>query len=131
MAAKDFNPKTAQNIILGGLFVQIIMFGLFVVTAVVFHVRMRRWPSGASLGGKGWVRVMGMLYVTSGLIMVRSVFRVVEYIMGKEGYLLRNEWTLYVFDAVLMFATMGVYGVWYPEMGYRAEGESEVRLGGK
>ncbi|OAA46323.1 RTA-like protein [Metarhizium rileyi] len=148
MASSNFDPKTGENIILGGLFVQIFMFGLFAVTAVIFHVRMRRWPSGASMDpSSSWVRLMGMLYATSALILVRSVFRVVEYMMGKEGYLLRNEWTLYVFDALLMFGTMAVYGIVYPARlsgaelkGPRAwdsvgsgtgEGEDEMRLGGK
>jgi hypothetical protein len=115
LAAKNFNPKTGQNIILGGLFVQIIMFGLFTVTAIVFHVRMRKWPSGASMDPNSrWARTMWMLYTTSALILVRSVFRVIEYITGKEGYLLTHEWTLYVFDAALMFGTMAVYAVVYP-----------------
>lgn len=144
MAAKNFPQSTGQNIILGGLFVQIIMFGLFAVTAVIFHMRMRKWPSGASMDPKSaWTRVMMMLYATSALIMVRSIFRVVEYIMGKGGYLLTHEWTLYVFDAVLMLGTMVVYAVFYPadlsakELGKprawdAVEGrEDEVRLGGK
>ncbi|KAG8427710.1 hypothetical protein J3459_006429 [Metarhizium acridum] len=145
MAGENFDPKTGQNIILGGLFVQIIMFGLFAMTAVIFHVRMRRWPSAASMdASSGWVRIMMMLYATSALILVRSVFRVVEYIMGKEGYLLKHEWTLYVFDAALMFGTMAVYGVVYPGHLSRKElrkprawdtvdsglGEDDVRLGG-
>ncbi|POR31739.1 Uncharacterized protein TPAR_08065 [Tolypocladium paradoxum] len=116
MGSGSSSQQTGQNIILAGLFIQIIMFGLFAATAVVFDVRMRRWPSGASLDGTAsrWQRVMMMLYAVSALIMVRSIFRVVEYIMGKKGYLLRNEWTLYVFDAALMLAVMAVYGWIYP-----------------
>lgn len=132
MATKNGNSmKTGQNIIIVGLFIQIVMFGLFAATAAVFHVRMRRWPSGASasasspapsslpgmIGGNGnlsWQQTMTMLYTVSALILVRSVFRVVEYIAGRDGYPLQHEWTLYVFDAVLMLATMLVYGRWYP-----------------
>ncbi|KAK2593404.1 hypothetical protein QQS21_008892 [Conoideocrella luteorostrata] len=116
MAKKDFSPKTAQNIILAGLFVQIIAFGVFVVTAVVFQVRMRKWPSRVS-ANSSWKGLMAMLYATSALIMVRSVFRIIEYVMGKEGYLLTHEWTLYVFDAALMFSAMVVYGWRYPALG--------------
>lgn len=39
-----------------------------------------------------------MLYATSGLIMLRNIFRVVEYAMGQEAYLLSNEWCVYIFD---------------------------------
>ncbi|KJZ80228.1 hypothetical protein HIM_00078 [Hirsutella minnesotensis 3608] len=123
MASRNFSQTRAQNIILGGLLVQIVMFGLFAVTAVVFDVRMRRWPSPASLEHRGrpWKRIMAMLYGTTALIFVRSVVRVVEYIMGRSGYLLRNEWTLYVFDAAPMLLTMALYGWIYPgdlEVGY-------------
>ncbi|KYK60407.1 hypothetical protein DCS_01544 [Drechmeria coniospora] len=115
MGTSGFDPKTGQNIILAGLFIQIAMFGLFIVTSAVFDVRMRRWPSRASLeSGRRWKNIMAMLYTTSALIMLRSVFRVIEYVMGKEGYLLKNEWTLYVFDAVPILLVMILYAVIYP-----------------
>ncbi|KAJ4155165.1 hypothetical protein LMH87_000422 [Akanthomyces muscarius] len=115
MASSSFSRTTAQNIILAGLIIQIVLFGLFAVTTVLFHVRMRRWPSAASAAGSvPWQRILFMLYAASVLIMVRSVFRVVEYVMGKDGYLLTHEWTLYVFDALLMVLTMGVFVWWYP-----------------
>jgi len=34
--------------------------------------------------------------------------------MGNDGYLLKHEVFLYVFDAVLMVITMLVVGVWHP-----------------
>lgn len=56
-----------------------------------------------------------MLYVCSVLIMLRSVFRVIEYVMGVDGYLLSNEWSMYVFDAVLMWAVQVIFFVWFPD----------------
>lgn len=115
-ASKNFNKETAKYIILGGLIVQVLGFGLFAVTGLTWHVRMRQWPTGASLADKTgkWQKVMTMLYAVSVLIMVRSVFRVIEYVMGTDGYLLRHEWPLYVFDAVLMMLTVGIFAWWYP-----------------
>lgn len=115
MASDSFPKKTAENIILAGLLLQIVLFGVFVVTAVLFHVRMRRWPSSASaVGTVPWERILYMMYAAGVLIMVRSVFRVIEYVMGKDGYPLTHEWTLYVFDALLMVLTMAVFVWWYP-----------------
>jgi len=34
--------------------------------------------------------------------------------MGNDGYLLKHEVFLYLFDATLMFVTMIVVGVWHP-----------------
>lgn len=78
-----------------------------------------------------------MLYGTSALIMVRSIFRVVEYVMGRDGYPLQHEWTLYVFDALLMVLAMVVFAWWYPgrlnvppggEEDGMSPGEGSVRL---
>lgn len=57
---------------------------------------------------------MVMLYATSALILIRCIFRIIEYAMGSEGYLLAHEWPLYIFDALLMVATMAIFYVWYP-----------------
>ena len=104
--------STGENIILAGLFVQIVIFGLFAITAAIFHSRFRkRNPNALQDYGKGWEQTMVMLYVVSVLIMIRSIFRVVEYAMGHDGYPLGNEWTLYVFDGVLMFGVVAMF-VW-------------------
>lgn len=55
-----------------------------------------------------------MLYSTSVLIIVRSVFRVAEFAMGNNGYLLSNEWPLYVFDTIPMLVVCLLFFVWYP-----------------
>lgn len=109
------NAKTGEGIVIGGLMIQIIMFGLFAVTAVIFQRRIERSPTTESCSSAlPWQKSMRMLYIVSALIMIRSVFRVAEYAMGNDGYLLRHEWTLYVFDATLMFIVMVVYYFWYP-----------------
>jgi hypothetical protein len=96
--------KLGQNMILGGLGIQLVMFGLFWLTAVLFHLKIRKNPTTESytIDAK-WEQYLGMLYMVSALIMIRSIFRVAEYVMGNDGYLLMNEWPLYVFDATLMF----------------------------
>lgn len=34
--------------------------------------------------------------------------------MGQSGYPLKHEWTLYIFDALLMFIVTVVFWWWYP-----------------
>jgi hypothetical protein len=109
------NAKTGEGMVIGGLMIQIIMFGLFAVTAVIFQRRIERSPTTESCSSAlPWQKSMRMLYIVSALVMVRSIFRVAEYAMGNDGYLLRHEWTLYVFDSTLMFVVMVVYYFWYP-----------------
>jgi hypothetical protein len=46
--------------------------------------------------------------------MVRSVFRLIEFIQGKNGFLLRQEYFLYIFDALLMFIVMATLNWIHP-----------------
>jgi hypothetical protein len=57
---------------------------------------------------------MYALYGASMLILIRSVFRVIEYSMGNNGFLLKREVFLYIFDSVLMLATMVVLNAIHP-----------------
>jgi hypothetical protein len=54
------------------------------------------------------------LFIGSALIMVRSLFRIIEYLQGFSGYLLSHEVYLYIFDAVLMLAVMVLFNVLHP-----------------
>jgi hypothetical protein len=109
------NPKIGEGMVIGGLMIQIIMFGLFAATAVIFQRRINRRPTVESNSSSiPWKQSMRMLFVVSGLIMVRSMFRVIEYAMGNDGFLLRHEWPIYIFDAVLMVTVIIVYYLWYP-----------------
>ncbi|KAK7416524.1 hypothetical protein QQX98_005128 [Neonectria punicea] len=110
------NDKLGEDLVVGGLLVQIAVFGQFVVTTVVFQVRMHRHPTPQSEDGViSWKKDIYMLYAVSILIVVRSVFRIIEFIMGYEGYLLQHEWTLYAFDASLMLLVMVIFLVCYPD----------------
>lgn len=118
LSATGKNASLSENIVVGGLVIQILFFGLFVVAAVMFHRRYARYcimaPGGHRVDDFDWVGMLNMLYGTSALILVRCLFRIIEYIMGADAYPLKNEWTLYVFDALLMALTMGIYYWWYP-----------------
>jgi hypothetical protein len=61
-----------------------------------------------------WKKSLNMLYGVSVFIMIRSIFRVVEYIMGQNGYPLKHEWTLYIFDSLLMFLVTAIFYIQYP-----------------
>ncbi|KAF2179272.1 RTA1-domain-containing protein [Zopfia rhizophila CBS 207.26] len=108
------SQKLGEGVILAGLIIQILIFGVFVVVAMVWQRRISRGWMGKSLDvGFSWEWYLRMLYVVSVLITVRNLFRVVEYAMGEDGYLLSNEWPIYVFDALLMVIVLGICCLWY------------------
>lgn len=91
------------------------MFGLFIATAGLFQTRYQKHKMAiAAFDATGWRASMNALYGVSALIMIRSVFRVVEFAAGRDGYPLKNEWTFYVFDSVLMWVVMAVFFWWWP-----------------
>ncbi|KAI0017337.1 RTA1 like protein-domain-containing protein [Xylariomycetidae sp. FL0641] len=103
-----------EKIIIIGLFVQIIFFGFFIVSTIVFHRRVSANPTEyARDGAVPWRSHLWVLYGVSTLIMVRSVFRVVEYLQGNAGYIVRREFLLYIFDAVLMYLVLAMFAVNY------------------
>ncbi|KAF5010643.1 hypothetical protein FDECE_3209 [Fusarium decemcellulare] len=97
--------NTGAKVIIAGLFVQLICFGVFIVIAVAFDRSIRQSPTARS-HLVPWKKHMMVLYIASMLIMIRSIFRAVEYLQGFDGYLLKHEVYLYLFDAILMFLVM-------------------------
>ncbi|KAF2869819.1 RTA1 like protein-domain-containing protein [Massariosphaeria phaeospora] len=105
--------KMGERIILGGLFVQLFFFGFFAVAAAVFQYRGRAHLNSIA-HRVAWRKHLYVLYTVSILILIRSLFRVIEYLQGNAGYLLRHEVFLYVFDAVLMSGVMIAMNIVHP-----------------
>ncbi|KAI0835138.1 RTA1-domain-containing protein [Hypoxylon sp. FL0890] len=103
-----------EKIIIVGLFMQIVFFGLFIVSAVLFDRRISSHPTREAAEQLiPWRRHLVVLYTVSIIILVRSIFRVVEYLQGNDGYIISHEYFLYIFDAVLMAAVMLILLIWY------------------
>ncbi|KAF4978431.1 hypothetical protein FZEAL_5195 [Fusarium zealandicum] len=95
--------RRGENIIIGGLGIQILFFGFFIIVTLMFHMRIPGQPTQTSLEiTNPWKKLVLVLYVTSLLILVRSAFRVAEYVVGKDGELQSKELWVYIVDALLM-----------------------------
>lgn len=119
------NYELGEDVTVGGLAVQLTFFSIFVVTCGIFHRRIRSKPTeqasalAARLRSKTartWETVLYGLYIASALILVRSIFRLVEYVQGNAGYLISHEVFMYVFDAALMWLTMVVMNAAHPSV---------------
>ncbi|KAJ5316504.1 hypothetical protein N7508_001012 [Penicillium antarcticum] len=132
--AKDQSKvKQGNNMIVVGLFVQILFFGFFIVVSFVFHRRMLATPLYAVGDTKiPWTSYMRVLYVASALVMIRSIYRVAEYVQGSDGYLQSKEVFIYVFDAALMLIVCLLFNVFHPSKilprAYRIEEETDVEM---
>ena len=129
LLGKPKNVKIGNGIISSGIALHCLVFVGFMYCSICFHRRFR-----AHLATTGdttnipWEPVLKMLFGTSVIILVRNIFRLAEYVMGKDGYLLANEWPVYVFDGVLMLIVMVVFFIWYPSQLQRGSTESMIEL---
>ncbi|KAJ4211715.1 hypothetical protein NW759_012316 [Fusarium solani] len=104
-----------ERIVIIGLVVQLVFFSLFAITASLFHIRFSgALATKALASGIPWQRYLLVLYIAAGLIMIRSLFRLIEYAQGNSGYLISHEAYLYIFDSVLMFLTMILFAWEHP-----------------
>jgi hypothetical protein len=115
--------KIGQWVIVAGLCVQLVFFGAFVITSLIFHIKIIRSPTveserfmnkHGSIWPRDWRGVLFACYSASVLILIRSVYRLVEFVQGNDGYVISHEVFLYVFDAAMMFLVMGVMNVFHP-----------------
>ncbi|KAF2011190.1 hypothetical protein BU24DRAFT_355980 [Aaosphaeria arxii CBS 175.79] len=85
--AKDKDGvKRGENIILGGLILQILIFGFFIVVAGTWQRRFDAYESSSGRNAEiNWRKYIRMLYAASACITIRNTCRVVEYAMGKVG----------------------------------------------
>jgi RTA1 like protein len=106
--------NTGAHIVIGGLAIQLLFFGFFAYVAAQFHFRMKRTAPTADGHLQKWESMMYILYAACLLIFVRSVFRVVEFVQGNDGYIMQREYLLYIFDALLMASQAVLILVVYP-----------------
>lgn len=127
--------KMGENLIVGGLCVQLIFFGFFMFVSGIFW---RRYHKGEVIDkaavdtapGARWRLLMKVLFASSLLILIRSIFRVIEYVGGQDGYLLQKEVFLYVFDSLVMLIVMVVYNWCFPGNVVRKKKEEAGMEGG-
>ncbi|KAK8001981.1 RTM1-like protein [Apiospora marii] len=99
-------------ILLAGLALQVVAFSTYLCILVRFHYLSRSLEVPSSPAG--WFNVLKAVYISSVLILIRCVFRMVEFAEGNDGYTLRHEWMFWVFEALLMIFALLVFCVWFP-----------------
>ncbi|KAG7285716.1 hypothetical protein NEMBOFW57_008010 [Staphylotrichum longicolle] len=121
------DQKLGESVILGGLGIQILFFGFFIITTVTFHRRMNNNPTARSYSVTGpWRQHILALYASSALIMIRSVFRMIEFGMGNDSVLMENEGYLLGLDGALMLIVAVLFLWSHPSRALRGYKETEV-----
>ncbi|KAF7125540.1 hypothetical protein CNMCM5793_001779 [Aspergillus hiratsukae] len=105
-----------KKVVLVGLVFALVVFGLFVWVAGVFHKRLDAEPTVVVRESPrlGWKRYMWAIYISCGMLMVRNLVRTIQFGSRKGSALNTEEAYIYVFDAALMACSIGVLIVWHP-----------------
>lgn len=114
LMSQEGSASTGSNVVVAGLFVQIVFFGFFFITEVRFSLGVNSVSSVLARAGRTWKVLNWGLLISSLLILIRSIVRVVEFIQGFDGYIRRHEVFIYVFDAVPMFLVVVLFALAMP-----------------
>jgi len=113
--ATSTNPSTIQTgfrVLQVGLGVQIAAFGFFLLISFRFHIVSRgfreEWPDTR------WTAMLWAINAGSTMIFLRSIYRMVEFSTGFDGYLNTHEWNFYVFESGLIIVVFAIYNLWHP-----------------
>ncbi|KAF5537621.1 RTM1 [Fusarium mexicanum] len=126
------NETTVENVVIAGIMVQLVFFTLFIALATSFYYL---FLNKSLVQPYGWQKFMVVISVASALILIRSLFRMIEYIEGRDGELQSKEAYVYILDAIPMATVSISFHVFHPSKYFNSrrkspyESESEMTLG--
>ncbi|RUS16534.1 RTA1 like protein-domain-containing protein [Endogone sp. FLAS-F59071] len=108
-----------SKIALIGLFVGLLSFLSFsVITIYVQNSSKFVFQSLDSrkqqYGYRNWRPIYIPLYINIVVLLIRSIYRIVENAQGYDGYLMNHEYYFYGFDTLMILIATGSYIIWYP-----------------
>lgn len=107
--------RTGQALLKASLVLQLVVAFLFAVLAAAFHRRCL----ARGVRDRRVVAPLVTLYVSTALITVRTVYRVVEYwaattVPGSPSPVVRSEWFFLVFEASVVLMDCVLFNVFHP-----------------
>ncbi|KAF7289290.1 hypothetical protein MIND_01390600 [Mycena indigotica] len=127
------NPNTRKlgsKVAMIGLILQGLSFMLFTVLVLLFAYRVRRrfpeawgpkrirWEELSPVFGSTpideWRPLLFVVVITCIGILIRSVFRLIEFAEGSNGYLQSREGFFYALDALPLWISMSLYCIVWP-----------------
>lgn len=115
--ASEVNPSNSaktqrigRGLIRTSILLQVFSFLGFVTLTVIFHRRCLR----ANIFNSKLRAIIFLLYVSSVMISIRHIYRVVEVFEGYGGYVYAHEVFFYIFDATVMLLNAIMLNVFHP-----------------
>ncbi|KAJ7069791.1 RTA1 like protein-domain-containing protein [Mycena amicta] len=137
------NAKIGNDIAMIGIILQAVSFLLFTVVFLVFGFRVKKhfpkvWRPETLLPGpfrvfsrqpiEDWRILFYITCITCVGIIIRSVFRVVEFAGGYSGTVFTHEGYFYVFDSLPLWIAMSLYCVIWPIRAFNRSSLSSMEM---
>lgn len=126
--------KLGLNIYTAGVGVQLFFLAIFTSLAVGFQRRLKQQTQSLAIQQRDSdsesqlhsdlprdvpspalaKRLLILMYVVMGLVILRNVYRLIEFSTGVDSTITRHEWYQYVWDATPMFLASLVLNIVYP-----------------
>jgi hypothetical protein len=104
------NRQIGGDLTKAGLILQAVLFVLFVLLAVVFHLRAIK----AGVMRPTIRTVLIVLYISCTIITARCIYRIVEFFEWGNGPLTHQEAYFWIFEATIMIINTVMLNVWHP-----------------
>ncbi|GAA5825307.1 hypothetical protein JCM5353_005613 [Sporobolomyces roseus] len=130
LSATEGNADIGHTIALIGLGTQLAFFSLYCILLLVFGIRVRKmfpeyrqqtqrlrlgsYNPFATTPINDWQALWILMLVSSVGIIIRSVFRLIEYAGGYDGNLATTESYFYCLDALPLWLAMSLYCIFWP-----------------
>jgi len=124
-STKASNVKLGKTVLIVGFAIQIVSFGIFFLISILYRVRTKR--AGVEKGK--WSRALAALYVACAFLLVRNVYRVVEFLTASgstSGYFLTHEVFYYLFEPLPILLTVYSVLAFYP--GFAIPNDKSIRM---
>lgn len=125
-------PSTAslgKDILMAGLAFGLASFCTFILLTIWMTLSVHRHNSSSNTRGEvratttkqgevqgtvGWTKIMIPIFIGELCILIRTIYRLVEFAGGYHGHIYTTEWYLYVFDALFMLITVSIWIPFFP-----------------
>lgn len=108
-----------QKMAITGLSIQLVVYSVFFV-CLVYVTRNKRIDFELEHVKNPKRKALGRVYIALLLLLIRCIYRLVQFATGALGYLGTHEWTFYVFDALVaatVFLIFSTVNTCFPKRG--------------
>lgn len=113
MANSSMTAKQRQvgaNMVLASLSLQALLFAGFGILSALFQRKAER----AGVLKREMRVVLYVMYVSALIVTIRCIYRLVEYVLGWDSTIYKNEVFFWVFEASIMFVNTALLNAFHP-----------------